>query len=385
LRENISAKFVTYGTLFAKIALILFIQFNSLDCKVYAHSILRVCPDCELVRKKAKYLVGICAEETSSNKKEGEGCATEQPVNKKDVGANKFVDFDILPNMSLFEIANQLKEKKLIKSKWFFVLSALFRGKRKLNIPGRYRFFEIMKTNEIIDHIHGRNFVLHKITVPEGYTVVQILKLMAVHKCLSGNVHSTTTEGTLLPGTYYFSKNEQRENVLIRMKKAMTDLINDIKITNGISEVDLVTLASIVEKETSRRSEVETIAGVFLARLQKKMPLQADPTVIYGLLIKGEWPPGKVIKRSDWKIDHPHNTYIYTGLPPTPICCPGKNTLRMVATAKPGKFLYFVANKEGIHEFSETLATHNKNIAKIKKSLAEGYAMVGVSHPLKQN
>jgi UPF0755 protein len=335
-----------------------------LVCENYGYSILKICPDCELVRKRAKYLVGIRTYDLNNEKKrEKEGDQV------KGTNSIKIVDLDISSNTSLFKVATQLKEKKLIKSKWFFVFLALLKGKRKSIVPGEYRFFADMPTNKVIDHICGKNFVTHKITVPEGYTVGQIFKLLTAHKCLDGVITTSCAEGTLLPGTYYFSKNEKRETILARMKKAMTDLIDDIKITNELSKTNLVTLASIVEKETGKQSEVGIIAGVFLARLQKKMRLQADPTVIYGLLIKEEWPPSRVINRSDWKIDHPYNTYIHAGLPPTPICCPGKNTLTAVAKAKPGNSLYFVANKDGFHKFSETLKEHNRNIMNIKNSL----------------
>jgi UPF0755 protein len=165
-----------------------------------------------------------------------------------------------------------------------------------------------------------------------------------------------------LPGTYYFSQGELRQNLVNRLNASMIQTLKTVN-SKFLNSDEILILASIVEKETKLPQEKQTVAGVYLARLKLKMRLQADPTVIYA--ISGTvGTMSRALTRQDLKFASPYNTYMHCGLPPTAICCPGKDTLVAVANAKPEEYLYFVADHTGGHAFSETLEGHNANVKK---------------------
>jgi UPF0755 protein len=193
---------------------------------------------------------------------------------------------------------------------------------------------------------------------------------------------SIPEEGSLLPETYHYMKTDTRQNVIEQMqaamKKAQDDLwptrVPDLPVVN-MSEV--MVLASIVEKETGVPDERRKVAGVFINRLKRGMPLQSDPTAIYALT-KGEikddgmGPLGRRLLRKDLEIDSPYNTYKYPGLPPGPICNPGRESIAAVLNPETHNYVYFVADGTGGHVFAETLAEHESNVAKWRKIRAQG-------------
>jgi UPF0755 protein len=235
---------------------------------------------------------------------------------------------------------------------------------------GQYCFTEKMNTKEIFTILTKGWTIIHKVTIPEGVTVYRIKEILYQNQCLSGEIVSLPIEGYVLPGTYYFSQGDSRQNVLNRISKYMHEKLAKLT-SNYINTDEILIMSSIVEKETSIHHEKFLIAGVFLARIQKKMKLQADPTVIYALT-EGKTKLQRPLTRKDWKVQSPYNTYMNYGLPPTPICCPSYETLLAVANAEPGEYLYFVASNDGHHLFSESLQTHNKNIREREKKSASG-------------
>ena len=199
-----------------------------------------------------------------------------------------------------------------------------------------------------------------------------MLKIINNEDLLSGEITEVVREGELLPETYLFVRGEPKNNIIIRAKSAMKEfaakewLIKDATVpVKNINQ--LIILASIIEKETALDNERGLVASVFVNRLLKGMKLQTDPTVIYALT-NGEKELGRPLFRKDLKIDSPYNTYKYYGLPPTPICNPGKASIAAAANPEYSNYLYFVADGNGGHNFATSLKEHNSNVAEWKRS-----------------
>jgi UPF0755 protein len=209
--------------------------------------------------------------------------------------------------------------------------------------------------------------LLHKLTVAEGLTTAQALRLVAADPVLQGPITRYPPEGALLPDTYLFSRGETRDSVIARMEKAQRDLIAQLWPARmaGLpyaTPSQAVILASIVEKETGVGTERARVAAVFVNRLRRGMRLQSDPTIIYGIS-RGE-PLGRGIRQSEIDAKTPYNTYQIDGLPPTPIANPGRATLEAVLQPGESKDLFFVANGRGGHAFAVSSEEHVRNIAK---------------------
>jgi peptidoglycan lytic transglycosylase G len=208
------------------------------------------------------------------------------------------------------------------------------------------------------------------LTIAEGLTSEQIVARLLENDVLSGQVKEIPREGTLLPETYRFERGTTREQVLQRMHQQQRRLLTEIWERRSqdvpIRSVEqLVTLASIVEKETGRPDERTRVAAVFSNRLQKKMKLQSDPTIIYGL-VGGKGTLGRPIKRSEIQQPTPYNTYVIDGLPPGPIANPGRASLEATANPARTRELYFVADGTGGHTFTENYGEHQKSVAKLR-------------------
>jgi UPF0755 protein len=207
--------------------------------------------------------------------------------------------------------------------------------------------------------------IQHKLTAAEGLTSGMIYKLVTGDPDLTGNAGPEPAEGTLLPETYLFTHGTTRAQLLERMQKAQTKFLSEKwpARAEGLpvqTEQQAVILASIVEKETSLPEERRHIAAVFVNRLKDGMKLQSDPTIIYGIT-KG-YPLGRDIRASEIVGATPYNTYVIDGLPPSPICNPGKDSLAAVLDPEQSDDLYFVATGQGGHVFAATVAEHNKNV-----------------------
>jgi len=218
--------------------------------------------------------------------------------------------------------------------------------------------------------VEGKS-VQYKITLPEGLTSQQVVARLQADENLIGEISTIPLEGSLLPDTYPYSRGADRQSILERMVDAQKTFVAGLweKRQEGLpinSLDEAVILASIVEKETAVAEERALTAAVFMNRLRKGMRLQSDPTIIYGI-VGGRGSLGRPILKSDIKGKTPYNTYTISGLPPTPICNPGREAILAVLNPAATKALYFVADGTGGHAFSETLAEHNAAVAKWRK------------------
>ena len=220
---------------------------------------------------------------------------------------------------------------------------------------------------EIMEILREGKALARRVTVPEGLTSREILALVSEAEHLEGELPEPPPEGSLLPETYHYQRGDAAGELIARMEEAMQTTLQDLwaERAEGLplaSPEEAVILASIVEKETGVGGERPLVASVFYNRLERGMPLQSDPTVIFALT-KGEKPLGRALTRQDWKVDDPYNTYQNAGLPPGPIANPGRASLEAVLQPAESEYLYFVADGTGGHAFAKTLAEHNRNVA----------------------
>lgn len=233
---------------------------------------------------------------------------------------------------------------------------------------GEYTIPAHASIRDIVKLLRDGKTVARRLVVPEGLTVAEIMALVKNTDGLDGDLPPPYPEGSLLPDTYFFSHGDRRAEILERMKRGM-DAVLDEAWKNRADNLPFdtrlagLTLASIVEKETGKPEERAHIAGVFVNRLRAGIPLQSDPTVIYALT-QGQGKLDRLLTRKDLTLDHPYNTYGNPGLPPGPICNPGRAAIMAALNPLTTKDLYFVADGTGGHAFAETLAEHNRNVAR---------------------
>jgi UPF0755 protein len=236
--------------------------------------------------------------------------------------------------------------------------------------PGEYLFQKHASLRDVIGTIVEGKVVQHTFTIPEGLTSEQIVARLSDNDIFAGSVREIPREGTLLPETYKFPRGTTREQVIQRMQQTQKRVLAEIWERRSAdipikSPDQLVTLASIVEKETGRADERSRVAAVFTNRLRQKIKLQSDPTIIYGL-VGGKGTLGRPIKRSEITQPSPYNTYVIEGLPPGPISNPGRASLEATANPARTRDLFFVADGTGGHTFTETYDAHQKNVAKLR-------------------
>jgi UPF0755 protein len=283
--------------------------------------------------------------------------------------ADKIVNIPPRTN-GIRDISDILAREGVIDRPLAFLASAMLaKGHDDLKY-GEYQFTRQASVRDVIATLTEGKVVQHQITIPEGLTSEQIVQRLADMEILSGNIKEIPKEGSLLPESYRYPRGASREQVIQRMKQAQTNLVREVWDRRAPdlplrTPDELVTLASIVEKETGRVDERTRVAAVFVNRLKQKMKLQSDPTIIYGL-VGGKGSLGRPILKSE--IDRPtvYNTYQIQGLPPGPIANPGRAALEAVANPARTKELYFVADGTGGHTFSETLEQHQKAVAKLR-------------------
>lgn len=257
-----------------------------------------------------------------------------------------------------------LQENKVIsRALPFKIIAYVNKTNGRYLQPGEYFIPQGTSSKETLHKIIKGDRVIHKITIPEGFTNFQISQLLDGEQVLKGDAKPTDVEGSYMPDTYHYYYDTQRSVILNKMFNAMSNFTNPLIPEDKKNEVMI--LASIVEKEAKIPSERPIIASVYLNRIAQKMPLQADPTVIYALK-KGKTDFSHILSRDDLKFDSPYNTYVYAGLPPTPICNPGKESIKAVLNPAKTDYLYFVADGTGNHIFATSYKDHLSNIAKIK-------------------
>lgn len=279
-------------------------------------------------------------------------------------------------------IAARLQSEGAINNDLIFKIAARLKNAHTQLKAGEYEIPPQASMAQILNKMVAGEVYDRKITFREGLTSWQVVQILNRTAELSGDLITTVPEeGTLLPDTYHYMKSDTRaqliEQMQAAMKKTQDDLwptrVSDLPIVN-IAEV--MVLASIVEKETGVPDERRKVAGVFINRLKRGMPMQSDPTAIYALT-KGEikedgmGPLGRRLLRKDLEIDSPYNTYKYPGLPPGPIANPGRESIAAVLNPETHNYIYFVANGTGGHVFAETLAEHQANVAKWRKIRAQ--------------
>ena len=272
--------------------------------------------------------------------------------------------------LGIRDIADLLQREGVIDQPYIFtggVLVLKARGDLKY---GEYQFAKHASVAEVVETIIEGKVVQHAFTVPEGITSEQIVARLLENDALTGQIKEIPREGTLLPETYRFTRGMTREQIIQRMQQAHRRVLQEVwehrmpDLPINTPE-QLVTLASIVEKETGRPDERTRVAAVFVNRLKAKMRLQSDPTIIYGLT-GGKGSLGRPIMKSEIEQPTPYNTYVIDGLPPGPIANPGRASLEAAANPARTKELYFVADGSGGHLFSENYAEHQKNVTRLR-------------------
>ena len=273
--------------------------------------------------------------------------------------------------LGIRDIAGLLQREGVIDQPYVFIGGVMVMKARGGLKRGEYRFKQHASLADVVDTIIEGKVVQHTLTLPEGLTSEQIVARLLENKALTGQIKEIPPEGSLLPETYRFTRGMTREQMIKRMQEAERREVRDVW-AHRVADLplnspqELVTLASIVEKETGKPDERSRVAAVFINRLKKKMKLQSDPTIIYGLT-GGNGSLGRPIKKSEIEQPTPYNTYVISGLPPGPIANPGKAALEAVAQPARTKDLYFVADGTGGHVFSETYEQHQKSVAHLRE------------------
>jgi len=274
------------------------------------------------------------------------------------------------------EIAARLERGGVVSNRWLFTagywltrIAGWTDSGRPVSLKaGDYQIPQAASVRQVIDIIVDGKTISYRVTIPEGLTSHQIVERLKADANLSGEIDEVPQEGWLLPDTFVVQRGAQRQTIIDNMRaearkfaeKMWAQRRKDLPFKTW---EEVVVLASIVEKETGRNDERERVAAVFINRLKKNMRLDSDPTIRYGIdLGKTVW--GQPILMSEKMQKTAHNTYQINGLPPTPICNPGKAAIEAVLNPAETKDLYFVADGKGGHVFAETLKEHNANVAK---------------------
>jgi UPF0755 protein len=272
----------------------------------------------------------------------------------------------ITPGSRTHTVAQMVQAKGALKSGLLFELNLRLRGMAGRIKAGEYAIPSRASMPQIAGiFVEGRS-IQHKFTAAEGLTSAMIWKLARADAVLTSDAGPVPDEGSLLPETYLFTRGETRSGLLDKMAKAQREFLEQqwSKRADGLpfrTMREAVILASIVEKETALAQERRHIASIFVNRLRIGMRLQTDPTIIYGLT-RG-YPLGRGIRQSELEAATPYNTYVIAGLPPGPICNPGKDSIAAVLNPQASDDLYFVATGHGGHAFASTVAEQARNVA----------------------
>jgi UPF0755 protein len=287
----------------------------------------------------------------------------------------------IAPGTDFPDIIATLQSEDVIASPVLFNVAVTAGGHRSKIKAGEYLFKQQASMHDVIDILVNGRQVLHSVTIPEGLTSEQVVERLRNNDVLAGDIHEMPKEGSLLPETYKVPRGMARAELIRRMQQDQRKLIEQIWAHRASdlvlrSPYELVTLASIVEKETGKPDERPHVAGVFLNRLQKRMRLQSDPTIVYGI-VGGKGTLGRPIQHAEVERPTPYNTYAIDGLPPGPIANPGRASLEAVANPSHTGDLYFVADGTGGHVFAVTLEQHAHNVQRWREIQKEAKEKAG--------
>ena len=287
------------------------------------------------------------------------------------------VRMTINQGMSFSSIASMLVQQGWINHSYYLTLDARWYKKARLIKAGEYEIAPGTTQLQLLDQLIAGRVVQYALTIPEGLTFRDIVGLVMAHPALIHTLQDndpaviakqmdylkTSPEGQFYPDTYHFPRGTTDIDFFRRAFDLMQQVLAEeweqrqIGLPYTIAYEALI-MASIIEKETAEPSERDRIAGVFVRRLQQGMKLQTDPTVIYAM---GSAYNGN-IRKQDLYLDSPFNTYVYSGLPPTPIAAPGRDAIRAALQPAAGEQIYFVAKGDGTHQFSATLKEHNRAV-----------------------
>jgi UPF0755 protein len=297
---------------------------------------------------------------------------------------------EIPKGTSRWAISGLLKKNKVIRSRIAFEAISRWHHKRALQ-AGEYEFTSPMTEREVFWKIANGKVFVYVVQIPEGWTMFDIADLVekkgittraAFLKAATDvslihdlDPNAKNLEGYLFPSTYEFSRSTTPHQMVAAMVKQFRTVWTQMNASAGnpgVPAQDIVTMASLVERETPLGTERPLVAGVFYNRLHKGLPLQCDPTVAYALELAGH--PNPVVHHGDLDFPSPYNTYEHTGLPPGPIANPGEASMRAALMPDQTDYLYFVADDMGGHSFSKTLAEHNREVKKYRKRLEDDAA-----------
>jgi len=283
------------------------------------------------------------------------------------------------------EIAEALEEAGVIRSRWLFLAVRGLRPRTVL-MAGEYRFWRPLTVWQVFDKISRGKVEYHRLTIPEGLTRFEIADLVAgaglstreeflaeaeqAHQIQGRFREAANLEGFLFPDTYYFTRNITAREFVQMMIDQFYRVFQDAALGNSVplTPYEIVTLASLIEKETGIGGERPLVSSVFHNRLRENILLQCDPTVVYGLILENRF--RGTIYRSDLQDKHPYNTYVHAGLPPGPIANPGRASLEAAVKPAESGYLFFVAEPLGTgkHVFSKTLQAHNRAVVDYRQT-----------------
>ena len=296
-------------------------------------------------------------------------------------GGQKFVL--LRPGYSTRRVARELNHAGVIRSTGAFVLWHELHRRPSLK-AGEYLFDDGANAIDVHRRLARGDVYVHTVVIPEGFNMFEIakaiedsglgkaedfLKVATRDTALISDIapEARSLEGYLFPNTYNFTRTQSMHDMAAAMVKQFRQVASQIGLAGNVE--DTVTLASIIEKETAVPDERAEVASVYQNRLAGHIPLQADPSVIYAELLRGTY--GGALHHSDMQFDSAYNTYRHAGLPPGPIANPGKSSLAAALHPAETKFYYFVSDGNGHHRFAETLEAHNRNVAALRRALAE--------------
>ena len=280
--------------------------------------------------------------------------------------------FVIEPGEPLGSVATRLEADGLVRDARIVRIVARLDDTNTQIKAGEYNIEPGLSVSETLDKLVDGEAILHRVTIPEGRTVAQALRIIKANEILVGDMpDEVPAEGSLLPDTYFFGRGLTRTQIIENMAKAQDNLLSELWDKRQAdlpfeTPYEAVILASVVEKETGLPAERPEIAGLFVGRLKRGMRLQSDPTIIYG--VSGGEPlvdragnrrgirRSEIDRKTDW------NTYQIDGLPKTPICNPGRDAIAAVLDPPSTEYVFFVADGTGGHKFARTLAEHERNV-----------------------